>query len=80
MKVIDRVDLVILLCNLSDRKNFSSKELERLLDVYGDDYFIEGNQFVKTKESPKMKEIRDRYLSSVEIRYTHRSDVEEVLG
>lgn len=67
MKVIDRADLVLLLCNLSDRKNFSSKELENLLDIYGDDYFIEGNRFVKTNENVKMKAIRDSYCSSMEI-------------
>lgn len=68
MKVIDKSDLIILLCNLHDRRNFSAKELENLLDTYGDDYFIEGNRFVKSNENQKMKDLRNQYCASMEIR------------
>ena len=70
MKVIARADLVLLLCHISNRNNFSADDLEKILDTYGDDYFIEGNRFVKTTENSKMKKIRDSYSASMEIVWT----------
>jgi hypothetical protein len=63
MKIIDKSDLLLVLSTLPDRMNFSEEDLGRLLEAYGDDYFIEGNKFVKTSENPNMKNLRDIHFS-----------------
>ena len=63
MKIITKEDLVILV-NLIPTNSFSIKDFELILERYGDDWFIEGNEFVKTKENEIMKSIRnDKSLS-----------------
>lgn len=58
MKVITKEDLVILLQYITNR-DFDSKDFESLLEGFGDDYFIEDGEFVKTKENQSMKYYRD---------------------
>lgn len=59
MKVISKEDLIILIPLISDRNSYSLRDFELLLNRFGDDYFIEDGQFVKTTENAEMGRIRE---------------------
>ena len=59
MKILTRDDLILLL-SIHKNNTFSFDDLERILYYYGDDWFIEGNKWIKTKESEKMAALRKR--------------------
>lgn len=59
MKVISRKDLILLLPLLKSQKSFSIDDFERLLDIFGDDYFAEGGKLEKTTESEEMAKLRE---------------------
>lgn len=58
MKVISKDDLIILIPLISDFNSYSLDDFELLLNKFGDDYFIEDGQFVKTTENEEMAHIR----------------------
>lgn len=58
MKVISKEDLIILIPLISDCNSYSLDDFELLLNKFGDDYFIEDGQFVKTTENEEMAHIR----------------------
>lgn len=61
MKVINHEDLIMLLTFIDvrwRRKNYDLDDFEKLLNRFGDDYFAEGNRFVKTTENEEMARIR----------------------
>ena len=62
MKVISKDDLIILINLISDLDSYSLDDFERLLNKFGDDYFIEGGLFVKTTENEDMAYIRKKWL------------------
>lgn len=61
MKIISRDDLLLILPMIEDRDNYSLKDFELLLNRFGDDWFIEGGKFEKTKENEEMKKIREKF-------------------
>lgn len=61
MKIISRDDLLLILPMIEDRDNYSLKDFELLLNRFGDDWFIEGCKFEKTKENEEMKKIREKF-------------------
>lgn len=58
MKAIASADLKLLLDRLPAPTLFSD-QVDILFDEYGDDWFIEGGRWVKTKENEKMKKLRE---------------------
>lgn len=61
MKIINKEDLVLLIPLITDRNCYSLATFELLLDRFGDDYFIEDGEFIKTKENEEMARIRERF-------------------
>lgn len=59
MKILTRDDLILLL-SIHKNNTFSFDDLERILYYYGDDWSIEGNKWIKTKENEKMAALRKR--------------------
>ena len=59
MKILTRDDLILLINNHKN-DTFSFDDLARILYYYGDDWFIEGNKWIKTKENEKMAALRKR--------------------
>ena len=59
MKILTRDDLILLL-SIHKNSTFSFDDLERILYYYGDDWFIEGYKWIKTKENEKMAALRKR--------------------
>ena len=59
MKILTRDDLILLL-SIHKNNTFSFDDLERILYYYGDDWFIEGDKCIKTKENEKMAALRKR--------------------
>ena len=59
MKILTRDDLILLL-SIHKNSTFSFDDLERILYYYGDDWFIEGDKWIKTKEKEKMAALRKR--------------------
>lgn len=62
MKIISKENLIILIPLISDRNSYSLDDFELLLNKFGDDYFIEDGQFVKTTENEEMARIRKEEL------------------
>lgn len=60
MKVLTKENLLFLI-GLDGRGTYDLKDLERLLERYGDDYFIEGNQFVKASDNQIMNQLLALY-------------------
>lgn len=57
MKCLRKEDLIILLSN-SDRNIWDTHDLDTLLNIYGDDWYIEGGKQIKTSENQNMINIR----------------------
>lgn len=57
MKVISKSDLMILISLIGDRDSFDIDDFEKILDRFGDDYFICDGEFKKTRENKEMAEI-----------------------
>lgn len=57
MKCVNKEDLIILLNN-SDRNIWDTHDLDILLNIYGDDWYIEGGKWIKTSENQSMINIR----------------------
>lgn len=60
MKVISKEDLMILLPYITN-KSLDLNDFESLLEGFGDDYFVEDGEFVKTKENQSMKYYREQH-------------------
>lgn len=58
MKLLSKDDLRLLI-DLCSNQSFSVNEVDYLLNTYGDDWFIEGDKFVKTRENARMMELRE---------------------
>lgn len=58
MKAINKDDLIIVLNAVKDRSILDLDDLETILDRFGDEYFVEGCEFVRTTESQKMAALR----------------------
>ena len=65
MKVIHKMDLMILLPMLNDVQSLDSDTFNNILDRFGDDYFFEGGEFECTKINAEMAEIRKRSMGNV---------------
>lgn len=61
MKCIKQSDLEKLIPCITDVGTWDIDDFKRLLDKFGDDYFIEGNEFGLVTENKDMKNIREVY-------------------
>lgn len=59
MKVISKEDLMIIIPMISDIKSYSMDDFEKVLNLFGDDWYIRDGCFQLTKENERMREIRD---------------------
>ena len=59
MKAINRDDLIIVLTAIKDRSTLDLDDLETILDRFGDEYFVEDGEFVKTTENQEMAAVRN---------------------
>ena len=59
MKAINKDDLIIVLGAIKDRSTLDLDDLETILDRFGDEYFIEGCEFVRTTENQEMAAVRN---------------------
>ena len=57
MKVLTKNNLLLLISN-SPKETYDEREISRLFDIYGDDYFIEGNRLERFGQNEKMIEFR----------------------
>lgn len=62
MKVIHKMDLMILLPMLNDVQSLDSDTFNNILDRFGDDYFIEDGEFKRTKINTEMVKIRNKSI------------------
>ena len=58
MKVLSKEDLLLLISN-SPRPNWDENEIVQLFYTYGDDYFVEGINFMRFGTNEKMTELRN---------------------
>ena len=61
MKAINKNDLIIVLKAIKDRSTLDLDDLETILDRFGDEYFVEDGEFVKTTENQEMAAFRGCY-------------------
>ena len=67
MKVLTKENLLFLIQS-SPKESYDEKDIVRLFDIYGDDYFIEGNEFKCFRGNERMITLRktliemERYL------------------
>ena len=59
MKAISKDDLIIVLNAIKDRSTLDLDDLETILDRFGDEYFIEDGEFVKSTENQEMAAVRN---------------------
>ena len=59
MKAINKNDLIIVLNAIKDRSTLDLDDLETILDRFGDEYFVEDGEFVKTTENQEMAAVRN---------------------
>lgn len=59
MKAINKDDLIIVLNAIKDRSTLDLDDLETILDRFGDEYFIEDGEFVKSTENQEMAAVRN---------------------
>ena len=59
MKAINKNDLIIVLNAIKDRSTLDLDDLETILDRFGDEYFVEDGEFVKTTENLEMAAVRN---------------------
>ena len=59
MKAINKDDLIIVLSAIKDRSTLDLDDLETILDRFGDEYFVEDGEFVKSTENQEMAAVRN---------------------
>ena len=59
MKAINKDDLIIVLNAIKDRSSLDLDDLETILDRFGDEYFVEDGEFVRTTENQEMAAVRN---------------------
>lgn len=59
MKIIDTDDLVLILTTVYKNRSICLDDLERLLNHFGDDIFIEGNTFIRDEKNENMIKLRE---------------------
>ena len=59
MKAINKDDLIIVLNAIKDRSTLDLDDLETILDRFGDEYFVEGYEFVRVTENQEMAAVRN---------------------
>ena len=59
MRAINKNDLIIVLNAIKDRSTLDLDDLETILDRFGDEYFVEDGEFVKTTENQEMVAVRN---------------------
>ena len=59
MKAINKDDLIIVLNAIKDRSTLDLDDLETILDRFGDEYFVEDGEFVKSTENQEMAAVRN---------------------
>lgn len=57
MKVLTKKDLLILI-QYNPKESYDEKEIVELFKRYGDDYFVEGNQFKRFGCNERMTKLR----------------------
>lgn len=60
MKVLSKEDLLLLVTILPNN-SYSEYDLQRLLEKFGDDWYVEGNKIVKFTDNENMEEVRRMY-------------------
>ena len=60
MKAINKDDLIIVLNAIKDRSTLDLDDLETIIDRFGDEYFVEGCEFIHTTENQEMAALRHR--------------------
>ena len=64
MKLIRNEDLSLALKLLNPPNMYlSNNDVTLLLEVYGDDWFVEDGRWKLTTENQKMKELREKYVN-----------------
>lgn len=58
MKVLTREDLMLIL-QKSDKPSYDEREIIQLFDAFGEDYFIEGNEFKPFGSNYHMSRLRE---------------------
>lgn len=58
MKVIQKADLMIVLYHYGDKYSFELDDFKKILDRYGDDYFLSDGRWIKTGENDDMAVLR----------------------
>ena len=58
MKVLTKEDLLILI-QYNPKESYDENEIVELFSRYGDDYFIEGNQFKRFRGNERMIKLRN---------------------
>ena len=58
MKVLTKEDLLILI-RYNPKESYDENEIVELFSRYGDDYFIEGNQFKRFRGNERMIKLRN---------------------
>ena len=61
MKCITKEDLIRLL-EISDRNLLDAHDVERLIIYYGDDWYVDGNKWIKTSENKEMAAVREKLM------------------
>ena len=59
MTAINKDDLIIVLNAIKDRSTLDLDDLETILDRFGDEYFVEDGEFVKSTENQEMAAVRN---------------------
>ena len=59
MKAINKDDLIIVLNAIKDRSTLDLDDLKTILDRFGDEYFVEGCEFVRATENQEMAVVRN---------------------
>ena len=59
MKAINKDDFIIVLNAVKDRSTLDLDDLKTLLDEFGDEYFVDDGEFVKTTENQEMAAVRN---------------------
>lgn len=66
MKVLTKKDLILLLQS-SPKPSYDEREIIKLFDTFGEDYFIDGNEFKQFGENYHMKQIRSEEMKKTKL-------------
>ena len=64
MKALNRYDLILLLCSLDNERIFED-DIKKLFEMYGDDWFIEGNEWKRATKNPLLRTMKNSVYGKV---------------